>query len=134
MDLVVDANVVISCLITSGTKTAELFFSENVHLFAPEFLKAEIGKYKEEINKKSGLDAGNFELMLNILSAKIDFIPFSDFEKFLPKAIAICPDPNDIEYFAVALKYACALWSNDKALKKQDEVKVLSTTELLKLF
>ncbi|MEK6904831.1 MAG: PIN domain-containing protein [Nanoarchaeota archaeon] len=134
MDLVVDANIVVSCLISSGTKTTELFFSENLHLLAPEFLKAEIGKYKEEIIKKSGLRTDNFDLMLNIVFAKINFIPFSDFEKFLPRAIGICPDPNDVEYFAVALKHACLLWSNDKALKKQDEVKVLSTTELLKLF
>ena len=134
MDLVVDANIVISCLITSGSKTTELFFSENVHLLTPEILKAEIGKYKGEIIKKSGLPADNFDLMLNILSAKINFIPFFDFEKFLARAIAICPDPNDVEYFAVALKHACPLWSNDKGLKKQDEVKVVSTTELLKLF
>ncbi len=134
MDLVVDANVVISCLIASGTKTTELFFSEQMHLFAPEILKVEIGKYKEEIIKKSRLDPGNFDLALNILSARINFIPFSDFETFLPKAIAVCPDPNDVEYFAVALKHACTLWSNDKALKRQEEVKVLSTSELLKLF
>ncbi|MDP3698060.1 MAG: PIN domain-containing protein [Nanoarchaeota archaeon] len=134
MDLVVDANIVISCLITSGTKTTELFFSDTFHFLAPEYLKGEIEKHKEEIIKKSGLNADNFDLMLNILSAKINFIPFSDFEKFLPRAIETCPDPNDVEYFAVAMKNACALWSNDKGLKKQDEVKVVSITELLTLF
>ena len=134
MDFVVDANIVVSCLITSGTKTNELFFSENVRLLAPEFLKVELEKHKEEIINKSGLNVDNFDLLLNILFARINFFSFSDFEKFLPQAIAACPDPNDIEYFAVALKLRCPLWSNDKRLKGQKEVTVLSTTELLKLF
>ncbi len=43
------------------------------------------------------------------------------------------PDENDIIYFALALKLKCCIWSNDKALKRQDRIMVLSTKELLGL-
>ncbi|MBI2152065.1 hypothetical protein HYU21_05030 [Candidatus Woesearchaeota archaeon] len=36
-------------------------------------------------------------------------------------------------YFALALKLNCALWSNDKKLREQSEVKVYNTYELVKL-
>lgn len=131
MDLVIDANVVISCLISFSNKTSELFFSESFRLFAPEYLKAEIEKYKGEIMAKSS--AVDVDLAFTVLCSRIIFIPFFDFEKYLPQAISVCPDPKDVEYFAVALKFGCPIWSNDKALKKQGEVKVFSTTELLQL-
>lgn len=133
MNLVIDANIVVACLISPGNKTSELFFSEGLHLLAPEYLKREIEKHKEVIAKKSGLSTADFNLALSLFSSRIVFIPFSDFGKYIPQATEVCPDPNDIEYFAIALKQSCPLWSNDKRLKGQDEIKVLSTSELLKL-
>src|SRR3989344_2896932 len=134
MELVIDANIFFSALISSGGKTQELLFSEELILFAPEFLGEELRKHEPEISKKSGLSKNDFELAVSLISSRVYFVPFSEFKQFLTKAKKISPDPNDVEYFAVALKHACALWSNDKELKKQDEVKVVSTTELLKLF
>jgi predicted nucleic acid-binding protein len=43
------------------------------------------------------------------------------------------PDPDDVAYFALALQLRCPLWSNDKRLKEQNEVHVLTTTELAAL-
>jgi len=43
------------------------------------------------------------------------------------------PDPDDMAYFALALKLNCAIWSNDKKLKEQDKVKVYNTHELSKI-
>ena len=134
MDLVVDANVIVSCLISFANKTSELFFSDSLHFFAPEYLKDEIGKYKEEIMRKSGFNPADFNLALALLCSKIEFVPFSDFKSFIPEAINVCPDPKDVEYFALALKIHCSFWSNDKKLKGQEKVKVLSTSELLSLF
>ncbi len=134
MDIVVDANVIMSCLISPKNKTSELFFSGAFHLLAPEYLKREIEKHKEEIAEKSGLDSTDLNLSFAMLCSKVAFIQFSDFERFISEAARICPDPNDAEYFALALKFGCPVWSNDKKLKGQKEVKVLSTSELLTLF
>ncbi len=134
MELVVDANVIISVLISPTGKTCELFFSENLRLYAPEFILEEIKKHEGEILQKSGLSENDLEVILTLVSSNIKFIPFSEFKGFISKAKNISHDSNDIEYFALALKLQCSIWSNDKGIKKQDFVKVLSTSELLKIF
>ncbi len=132
MELVVDANVLISALIASQGKSCELVFNDRLRLYAPEFLLEEVEKYKEEILTKSKLSKSEFDLFLSIISTRIDFIPYSDFENYIPESEKFSPDPNDTEYFALALKLKCGFWSNDKRLKEQNKVKVYSTTELLK--
>jgi len=134
MKLVIDANIIISALISFAGKTADLLFSDKFELITPEFLLEEIEKHKPEILHKSGLSEVEFDLALSIITSKITFIHSSEFEFFVPKAKLTSPDPNDAEYFALALKYKCPIWSNDKKIKNQDLVEVISTTELLNKF
>ncbi|MCK4435272.1 hypothetical protein KAU87_00515, partial [Candidatus Bathyarchaeota archaeon] len=58
------------------------------------------------------------------------FIPLEEYSSFMKEALAI-PDPDDIDFPALALKLDCPLWSNDKELKQQTVVKVFSTSELI---
>jgi len=132
MELVVDANIVISALISSLGKTSDIIFSDKFKLYAPEFLLEEIDKHKKEISDKSGLSFEKIDLLLSLISLHLKIIPFSEFKDLIEKASKICPDPNDIEYFALALKLGCPLWSNDKILK-QSPLKVLSTQEVVNL-
>lgn len=131
MELVIDANIIMSALISIGGKTRDLLFSDSLKLFAPEFLLKECEKHKQEIASKAGLPEKALMLAVSLMSSRISFIPFSEFKQYLPTAKEISPDPNDTEYFALALKLDCAVWSEDKRLKRQDSVKVVSTSELL---
>jgi predicted nucleic acid-binding protein len=133
MDLVVDANIFFSVLIKSG-KTEELMFDPALHLFAPEFIFEEFIKYKNHIIKKTGRTENEFNKLIEILGKRIKTISNEEIEKFIPKAREICPDKNDVDYFALALRLNCALWSNDKELKNQKVVLVYATHELLKIF
>ncbi|MBS3175821.1 hypothetical protein J4457_01145 [Candidatus Woesearchaeota archaeon] len=45
----------------------------------------------------------------------------------------LTPDPDDMAYFAIALRLNCAIWSNDKKLKEQNKIKVYHTHELTKI-
>jgi len=134
MELIVDANVVFSALISPVGKTCDLLFSDQFELFAPEFLMEEFEKYKQEILNKSGLAEVEFDLVLALIFSRIRLIPFEDFQQYISKASKSCPDPNDVEYFALALKFDCLIWSDDKKLKEQSSVKILSTSELLLTF
>ncbi len=67
------------------------------------------------------------------MTSRIEFIAKNEFQRFIPEAEKITPDPNDTEYFALALKMNCSVWSNDKNLKKQDTVRVYNTAEVLKI-
>ncbi len=53
--------------------------------------------------------------------------------QYFERAEKISPDPGDMIYFALALKFNCAIWSNDKKLKQQNRVKVYHSHELAKL-
>ena len=131
MELVIDANVVISAMISTSGRTCDLLFVDGLRLSAPEFLLVELKKHREDILEKSKLSAPEFDLALSLISSRIRLIPFSEFDRFISKAKEISPDPDDTEYLALALKLSCAVWSNDKLLKKQDLVKVINTSELL---
>ena len=132
MDLVVDANILFSVLIYSG-KTEEIIFKEDIHLFAPEFLFDEFQKYKELILNKTKRESQEFDKLLTILKKRIKTMPNEETERYLTDAKRISPDPKDADYFALALKLRCAIWSNDSALKKQDVITVYSTEDLLKM-
>jgi len=41
----------------------------------------------------------------------------NEVKTFIKKAEQISPDPDDVLYFATALKLNCGIWSNDKELK-----------------
>ena len=136
MLLVVDANVVFSVLIKGG-KTLDIFVlnraNKRFEFVAPEFLMVEVEKHAREIIKKTGLSIEEIRKVLDFLEKEIDFISFEEFSEFSKKAEQISPDPNDVQYFALALKLNGAIWSNDKALKTQFEVEVLSTGDLIKM-
>src|SRR3989344_346838 len=132
MELIIDANIVISALISMTGKTRDLIFLNDFSLFATEYLTEEIEKYKSEIIKKSNLDEESFKLATSLIFSKIKLIPFSEFESLISKAKNICPDPNDIEYFALALSKKLPIWSDDKALKQQSVIKVFTTEEIIK--
>ncbi|MCX6709271.1 MAG: PIN domain-containing protein [Candidatus Woesearchaeota archaeon] len=132
MDLVVDANILMSALIATEGKTCDLMFDDRLTLFAPEFLFDEIEKHKEEVFLKSGLSEADFELFMSIISSRIEILPRNEFEKHIPEAREITPDPDDSEYFALALKLGCGIWSNDKRLKNQYKIRVYSTKDLLR--
>lgn len=133
MRLVVDANVVFSTLIAFSNKTCDLFFLGTVELHAPEYLLGEIWEHEQEIIDKSGLSPAECRDALELIASKIRFVPFSEYAQFIIKAESVCPDPDDVEYFALALSLSCSFWSNDKALTQQKLVKVLSTSDVLSL-
>ncbi len=133
MQIVVDANPLISFLIKPG-KAVELLFLEEIELVAPELLFEEIENNKDLIVQKSGLTKEEIEEFLEIIKERIVIIPGEEFVRCREEAERICPDEKDIAYFSLALYLKCSVWSNEKKLKEQEHVKVYATHELMKLF
>ncbi len=135
MNLVVDANIIFSTLISDGF-TRNLLLLSSDSLYIPEFVFDEVLKYTDLLEKKAGLSKEEVESLLRelISAASIKVVPLADIREFSEMALEISPDPNDAHYFALALKLNCAIWSNDKALKRQNAVRVYSTSDLARLF
>ncbi len=131
MDLVVDANVLIAALIKDSF-SYNILFSDKFHLFTPEYIFTEFEKHKEEILEKTERTTEEFFRLLEILKRRIVLVPLEELRLYVKEAERITPDPDDMAYFALALKLNCAIWSNDKKLKEQGAIKVYHTHELKK--
>ena len=131
MDLVVDANVLFSALIKDSF-AHNLFFNERFQLFTPEYIFAEFEKHKEEILKKTERTEEEFFQTLEILKQKIVIVPLEELIPYIEEAEKSTPGPDDMAYFALALRLNCAIWSNDKRLKKQNKIRIYNTHELIK--
>ena len=133
MDLVIDANILFAALIKQS-KTIELLLNKKFQLFAPELFLDEFEKYKDAILTKTYRTEKEFKEIINDLKEIIDIVPNKETENYIEEAKNFCPDEGDIDYFALALKLKCPIWSNDKKLKEQDKIKIYSTEELNKEF
>ncbi len=127
----VDANIIFAALI-KDSHTRHLLLSSGWTFYVPEFILAEVNKYLDTLSAKTGLTRTEVKELLArlITAANIKIVPATEFSELLPRATEVCPRPEDIQYFALALKLRCALWSNEKKLKEQNHVTVYNTQEL----
>ncbi|MBS3096773.1 hypothetical protein J4480_05015 [Candidatus Woesearchaeota archaeon] len=133
MRLIIDANRVFSVIIGKKLSSAAMgiFFSDATDFFTPFRMLAELENNREEIRFKSGFSHEDFDNFISIMKLRIKFMPLEDFMDKISDAKEISPHSKDIEYFALALKSNCAIWSDEKAFKMQSKVKVLTTSELI---
>ena len=133
MKIVIDSNRVIASLIKEGT-TREILFDKKFEFFAPEFIKSEIDKYKEDILNKSGLINEEFEVLLSLIFEYIKIIPELEYKYLLDDINLDIEDINDILYLAVCLFiYANGLWTHDSHFKEQNKCKVFTNIDMLNL-
>jgi predicted nucleic acid-binding protein len=130
MRLVIDANVLFSALIKDSI-SANLIVSDGLELFAPFFIFDELEKYRSLLLKKANKKPGRFDDALGVFKRRINIIGETQLLAFMDIAGKISPDSKDTYYFAAAVLMAAPIWSNDKALKKQDRVQVYNTKELM---
>lgn len=138
MKLVIDASVLFATIISKGKelhgKVLDIFFHEELELFAPSRLFLELAEHKQRIMTDSGFSDAEFDAFVAVLALRIRLVSETGLEKYLPKAGKLSPDPDDVSYLAAALSLKCPVWSDDPHFKKQSDVKVYSTRELSKLF
>lgn len=138
--LVVDANILMSALITQQGRVAATLLDagERYRLISRHFLYVELFKHKEKLVKLSRLTEPDFlDYLLGILN-RIEFLS----ESLLPVALieqarelVADVDPRDIYYVALALYYDARLWTGDRKLSDGSVAKgvtfLCSTADLL---
>ncbi|OIO21677.1 hypothetical protein COV61_03890 [Candidatus Micrarchaeota archaeon CG11_big_fil_rev_8_21_14_0_20_47_5] len=123
MEIVADTNIVVAAILRSGL-TRKLLFRNEIRVFSPENLRLELEEHAAEFIKKSGFDEDTYQKVVNIVLSKVSEVPFEEYGRFEEEARKVSPDAEDWPFFAVALQKQCALWSNEKRLKKQERVAV----------
>jgi predicted nucleic acid-binding protein len=128
--LVINANILFS-LVNEASVTSQIVRKIKTELHSPCFALVEIKKYEAMLKVK--MQISDFESCKKRLEKRIIFRKEEEYQKEMQEIIKSIPDKKDVEYLALALKEKVPLWSNDKELKKQSYVMVLSTREILEL-
>jgi predicted nucleic acid-binding protein len=113
-----------------------------VHLISPEYSLEEIQNHSEEIIRKTAVTKQEFHQKLEKLAYHIDFIPLSSYAPHIKKAAKLFESTykmttteflKDIDFYALALKKGYPIWTNDALFKKQQEIQILNTKEIILL-
>ena len=139
---VVDTNILFS-FFKKESLTRTMVIAASEALISPERSLEELEKYSETIRAKSKLTEEELDETLSLLKKYVKFVPLNEYAKHLPEAISLASAfsskdkeefMDDVDFFALALKEKCSIWSKDKLFKKQGKVKVVTTAELLEEF
>lgn len=133
MKLVVDSNILFT-FFWKNAAAADLFVFQNLELYSPEFALEEIEKYASEIIRKAKMTEREFLDIKKEIQMLITFVPLAPYKSFLQQSVKISPDKDDVDFFAVALLKDCPIWSNDKRLRQQTKVRIMTTKEVIDLF
>jgi predicted nucleic acid-binding protein len=141
MRLVVDTNILFTYF-WEKTFCRDILDHEDIDFFSPILAIKEIDKHKEIIMGKAHISLMEFVAMRKDMAGQITFIDKRDCEKYYKNVKAHLRElgeddkekiMKDLDFLATAEMICCPLWSNDKLLKKQDEIIVLNTEELITL-
>ena len=134
INLIVDANILFSFFKTDSLRRDLIEKLPNLgyKLISPDFVMEELLKEKDKIMKFAKINEIGFLFLFSLIERKIETIPWKEYEKWMEKAKKIVPHIKDTPYFALALSLNAAIWSDEKAFKKQNKVKIFSTEELKK--
>jgi predicted nucleic acid-binding protein len=111
-----------------------LIIALNVSFYYPEQSFDEILRNRREILDKSKLTEENFNTTLSTLFRYISIVKKEDIEKHAGKADSIMGGihKNDVIFIAAALSRDAIIWSNDRDFKRQKEIAVITTQEIVK--
>ena len=140
MKLVVDSNILFT-FFGKNSMLRNILSKKNIQLYAPEHALKEIDKYREEIRRKTKITQEEFKEIKAELKIKIQFIALGEYQNFL-KEVKLTKEItqgeneeilSDIDFLALAIKFKYPLWSNDSLLKKQKQVTVITTKEIIEI-
>lgn len=121
MRLVVDANILISCLVKLEGRVAELYLnpSRPIEFLAPERIMAELSLHRSKIMRITGASPERQAELEELLLSQLSIVPNSMISTAhwehafdLVKDI----DEDDDQFVALALHLDCPLWTGDRKL------------------
>jgi predicted nucleic acid-binding protein len=133
MQIVLDSNVLFSALIKNSI-TRKIILDYSGKFLFPSYIFDEAQKYLRELLEKSGLNEEEFELLFNMLLTKMEVISNEELISYKDEALDLIKDIDidDVTFIACALANpGSIIWSDDKKLKKQVRIRVVSTEEMM---
>lgn len=123
LKLVVDANLVFSCIVRSDGNIGEILIRsvDRFEFYAPSVLVDELEKHRTKLRKMARMSEADLDKVLAALLGNITLIDEKLWTKTsLRKAEKLLAgvDLFDVPYLALAFDLDCPLWTGDKKLIK----------------
>ena len=120
--MVIDANIVISCILKTDSGLSQLFFDaqRSLQFIAPDFLREEVIVRRDKLIKLSGQPPSQVLQREFLVLQRIDFIDHGTIRRahwLEAERLVQDVDMKDIAYVALALHTGCPIWSGDKKLR-----------------
>ncbi|MBU0628159.1 MAG: hypothetical protein KKC75_03145 [Nanoarchaeota archaeon] len=132
MTIVIDSNRIVAALLKDNT-TRNILFNNKFEFIAPEFVKTELNKHRQEFIEKAGISSKEFEVLLSLIFESVTLIPKEEYNDFIDGLKAEISDPKDIPYLACCIAANSeGIWSHDPHIKEQNKVKVFTNIDLLR--
>ena len=135
MNITIDSNILFSAIIKDSLTRKLILEYDGLFLF-PSYIFEEMEKHKELLLKKSGMNEKEFNELMGLILKKVAIVQEEVLLKYRQEALEIIRgiDESDVVFIACALAHDNSiLWSNEKRLKNQSRVKVMSTNEISKI-
>ena len=132
MRIVIDTNLILSAIIKNSA-TRHMIMALEAEFYYPDESLDEIFRNKGEVLEKAGISEEEFNKIFLTIFKYLRLIKRIEFEKNIKKAEEIIGKihKNDVIFVAAALTKDAIIWSNDEHFKKQNEVAVLTTKEII---
>jgi predicted nucleic acid-binding protein len=140
MKFVIDTNVLITYFWSQSIIHDLLLFQFD--LISPEYALEEINDHADEIMKKTKITKDIFSKRKMELARTVEFIPLEEYESEFQIVLHLFKNQHhqiddallkDIDFYALAIKVGCPIWTNDKGFKKQKDIMVMNTKEIISL-
>ncbi len=69
---------------------------------------------------------------MSIIFSKITIIPEEEYISYKKEIMGFTPDIKDWPFLALAKHFEAAVWTYDSALLKQNQVKIFTTSDLVR--
>ncbi len=136
MKIIADVNILISALLKEST-SRNLIVNCGQDFCFPEPSLHKIRKYKDYMLEKTGFSELEFLVILHTILHFIRIIPTEEILRHWDEAKKSMEhiDPEDVTIIAAALSQEnSVIWSNDVHFDQQNNVFVLKTKDMVKLF
>jgi len=128
MRLVCNANVLFAAILKNSA-TRRILTNPRIELHAPDLLTSEYNRFRELLQTRTAATEAESKSiadgLLHIITVHKPSLAN------LREAIQFSPDIDDAPYLALCLDLNLPLWSNDKRLKNQKRVRILTTQEIM---
>ncbi len=132
MRFIVDTNVAFS-FFRKDSVVRSIILSPFVDLYAPKELFRELAKYKERVCEIAEIEIEEFDEDVALIAELVESVEKWEYEKELLNAqqLLSAHTKSDAPFVGLALHLNIPIWSQDKALKRENLVQVFSTEELV---